>query len=66
MGGLNQLKYEKPIKNNEHQWTSMKNEWKTIVLRVYGRPKPAKIWKTNEQSMKINENQWKTNEKQLF
>ena len=58
MGG-NQLNYEKPMNN---QWKTMntnKKQWTTIVLKVYGKPKPAKIWKTNEQSMKTNEHQWK-------
>ena len=47
----------------QNQW---KNQWtineKPLFLNVYVKPKPAKIWKTNEN----NENQWKTHKHQLF
>ena len=44
----------------------MKTREQPLFLKVYGKPKPAKIWKTNETSMKNNEHQWTTNEKLLF
>ena len=73
MGSLSQLTYEKPMNN---QWKPMNTNENQLFLKVYGRPKPAKIWKTNETSMKTNEQPlclnvygkpkpakiWKTNE----
>ena len=56
MGNLRQLKYEKQMKNNETHWKPTNNqrkikqhEWKPMFLKVYGKPKLAKIWKTNEE-----------------
>ena len=63
---------------NEKQRTPIKNNEQPLFLKVYGKPKPATIWKTNEQSMNTNENQlflkvygrpkpakiWKTNKNQ--
>ena len=63
MASLNQLKYEKPMTN---QWTTMNKQRKQLFLKVYGRPKPAKIWKTNQQSMKTNEKTMKNNCFQRF
>ena len=37
----------------------MKTNDKPLSLKVYGKPKLAKIWKTNEQSMNTNEKQMK-------
>ena len=37
----------------------MKTNEKPLFLKVYGKPKPAKIRKNNEKSMKTNEEQMK-------